>query len=175
MPEVQASVKQIDLSGESADPGDSFKVFSPKPSDTHPASSCGDHQCVYTDISNIHTEQRIESHLPSSTSIQAKSKRPPDSSVTIQANLSNGHQDEVTGKKQEVTTSTVPRKKLNRILTSLNKPYLYIAEGDFSIVWPNVIVFTLASILYIVATHTVITVSDITLHKTWIFCKLTIN
>ena len=62
--------------------------------------------------------------------------------------------------------------KSDRIIKRQNSPYLYIASGDFAIVWPNVIVFTIASILYLVAIYSVTTTKDHTLHKTWMFSKL---
>lgn len=196
MPEVQASVKQIDLTTESADPGDAFKsVFT---------TTQNNHQCVYSEskisTKSIRTEQSKmttsvdDSHLPPLTvSIEAKIKKPPiviDTQITCQPvtnyndsndnnnnnksrnNLSNGQLvSEVTAEKEDVTIPTASRKKLNRILTSLNKPFLYIAQGDFSIVWSNVIIFTVASILYIVAGYQVVTINDITIQKTWMFCK----
>lgn len=165
MPEVQASVKQIDLSSESADPGDAFKVFTNQP----------DHQCVYDDdLTKIHTEQQLNNNNNNNVTndlskLTAKLiSKTPQSVSSIISSISN-NQLILQDKSNDI--ETVPRKKLDSIITSSNKPYLYIAQGDFSIVWPNVIVFSLASIIYLASILTVLIVRDVTLYKTWISCK----
>lgn len=165
MPEVQGSVKQIDLSSESADPGDSFKnVF------TNTESK----------YSSVYSTEKIEKinksqvdNLPFTTLKQLEDeieKKTKINFTKIISSFVNPSNDKVNVEKKSNETQ-VNSKKLNRIITSSNKPYLYIAQGDFSIVWPNVIVFSLASILYLVAAYTVIITRDVTLYKTWMCCK----
>lgn len=141
MPEVQgASVKQIDLSHESAHPGD-----------LKPSYSC---LCTSVCTDNKYTSPNV-SLIPVTSSKVASS----DAERRMKVIRLTEH---------TVNDSSI---KSDRIIKRHNAPYLYIASGDFAIVWPNVIVFTIASALYLLSIYAVTTTKDHTLQKTWMFCE----
>lgn len=141
MPEVQGvSVKQLDLSQESAHPGDLKGSYS--------------FLCENITEGEKRELSSVSSILINSSNV-ASSVQEKKEIVSLQS----------TNKESSLQT------KSDRIIKRQNVPYLYIASGDFAIVWPNVIVFTIASILYLLAIYSVTTTKDHTLHKTWMFSK----
>lgn len=51
------------------------------------------------------------------------------------------------------------------------KLHCYIRQGDFDIVWPNVVVFAIAHVLHVHTLYSILTSSDRRVQYTWIFSK----
>lgn len=72
---------------------------------------------------------------------------------------------------EPVSKLDVIDKFITKSAQSKSSLYQYIAQGDFSIVWPNAIVFALGHILHFYSLYVILTDSDIRTHYTWIWSK----
>src|SRR5437016_4954441 len=65
--------------------------------------------------------------------------------------------------------SKFPLKKL--ITRAKGKPFLYIRDGDFDIVWTNVAIFTVACLLHAYSIYVIFSSWTTPVLRTWIFCQ----
>ena len=68
------------------------------------------------------------------------------------------------------STSEASLKKKRNILTNASTPFLYIRDGDFDIVWPNVIVYAIANVLHAYSFYLLYADWTTRIMATWITC-----